>query len=45
MIEHIKHGDRLLAIIVRHNFVEPGIHFFTPDGFSQQLGYIKEQRE
>lgn len=40
MIEHITHGDKLLAIIVRHNFVEPGIHFFTPNEFSQQLGYM-----
>jgi len=40
MIDHIMHGDKLLAIIVRHNFVEPGIHFFTPNEFSQQLGYM-----
>lgn len=41
MIEHIAHGDKLLAIIVRHTFVEPGIHFFTPNEFSQQLAYMK----
>jgi hypothetical protein len=40
MIDRITHGDKLLAIIVRHNFVEPGIHFFTPNEFSQQLGYM-----
>lgn len=40
MIDRITHGDTLLAIIVRHNFVEPGIHFFTPNEFSQQLGYM-----
>jgi hypothetical protein len=40
MIEQITHGDKLLAIIVRQNFSEPGIHFFTPDDFSQQLGYM-----
>lgn len=40
MIDRITHGDKLLAIIVRHNFVEPGIHFFTPNDFSQQLGYM-----
>lgn len=40
MIEHITYVDKLLAIIVRRNFVEPGIHFFTPNEFSQQLGYM-----
>jgi mannose-6-phosphate isomerase-like protein (cupin superfamily) len=40
VIDRILHGDKLLAIIVRHNFVEPGIHFFTPNEFSQQLGYM-----
>jgi len=40
VIDRITHGDKLLAIIVRHNFVEPGIHFFTPNEFSQQLGYM-----
>ena len=32
--------DSLLAIILRHNFKEPGVHFFTPGDFSQQLGYM-----
>lgn len=30
----------LMAIIIGHNFNEPGIHFFTPNDFSQQLAYM-----
>jgi len=39
-IEEIRHGDLLLAIIIRANFERPGLHFFTPDDFSQQLAYM-----
>jgi mannose-6-phosphate isomerase-like protein (cupin superfamily) len=40
MIERIMHNDDLLAVIIRRDFSKPGIHFFTPDEFSQQLAYI-----
>ncbi len=40
MIEHIKHADQLLAIIISSNFYKKGIEFFTPGDFSQQLGYM-----
>jgi mannose-6-phosphate isomerase-like protein (cupin superfamily) len=40
MIETIKIGDQLLAIILSRNFHEPGIHFFTPNDLSQQLAYM-----
>lgn len=40
MIERIAHEGVELAIIVRSSFREPGIHFFTPGDFSQQLGYM-----
>lgn len=40
MIEQIKHSNQLLAVIIRCNFSKPGIHFFTPDSFSQQLAYM-----
>ena len=41
MIEHIKYkNDELLAIIVRNNFYSDGIEFFTPNNFSQQMGYM-----
>ena len=41
MIEKITHDDQLLAIIVSCRFEEDGVHFFTPDHFSQQLAYIQ----
>ena len=41
MLEHIRHQKDLLAIIVRSTFCSEGIHFFTPDEFSQQLAYIR----
>ena len=41
MIKHITHHDQLLALIVSHQFSKPGIHFFTPDEFSQQLAYMQ----
>ena len=41
MLEHIKHQEELLAIIVRNDFVGSGIQFFTPNEFSQQLAYMR----
>ena len=41
MIDNIVHNEELLAVIIRHDFSKPGIHFFTPDDFSQQLAYMK----
>jgi mannose-6-phosphate isomerase-like protein (cupin superfamily) len=40
MLEKIMHQEELLAIIVRNDFVSSGIHFFTPNEFSQQLAYM-----
>lgn len=40
MIEKIEHNSRVLAILVRSNFKESGIHFFTPNDYSQQLAYM-----
>ena len=36
-VEYVKHGESLLAIILPANFRDPGIRFFTPNDFSQQL--------
>lgn len=44
IIKKIYDGDNLLAIIVSNKFNEPGIHFFTPDDFSQQLAYMKHPK-
>lgn len=44
MIENIKHKNQILAIILRRNFKKDGIEFFTPDDFSQQLGYMHRKK-
>ena len=44
MIEKIEFEDELIAIIVRNNFDQEGIHFFTPDDFSQQLAFMKHPK-
>lgn len=38
--EYIKYGEQLLAIILPAEFSKPGIHFFTSNELSQQLGYM-----
>ena len=40
MIESISYGDITLAVILRSNYHADGISFFTPEEFSQQLGYM-----
>jgi hypothetical protein len=39
-IEHIKSGDIDLALIVRRKYRSEGIEFFTPNSYSQQIGYM-----
>ncbi len=39
-VETMFAGDKILAIILRSSFTAEGIHFFTPDAFSQQLAYM-----
>src|ERR1035437_4294319 len=39
-IEKITHNDQILAIIIRSDFKQDGIAFFTDNNFSQQLGYM-----
>lgn len=41
MIETIACDGQTMAIILRRSFAKPGIHFFTPDDYSQQLGYMR----
>jgi hypothetical protein len=41
MIQNITHNGQLLALIISRHFNQPGIHFFTPDDFSQQLAYMR----
>lgn len=41
-LEEIKDGKEIIAIILRADYVgENGARFFTPEDYSQQLGYIK----
>lgn len=40
LVQQIIHNDNLLALIISANFSKPGIHFFTPNSFSQQLAYM-----
>lgn len=41
MVDYIEIEDRLVSVIIRSNYQKDGIEFFTPDTFSQQLGYMK----
>ncbi|MGC1307610.1 MAG: hypothetical protein WA885_10295 [Phormidesmis sp.] len=41
MLEQITYNRQLLAIVVSRQFNKTGIHFFTPNDFSQQLAYMK----
>jgi mannose-6-phosphate isomerase-like protein (cupin superfamily) len=41
MVEHVEFAGIVFAIIVRSDFRERGVHFFTPGEFSQQLGYMR----
>ena len=40
MPERIEFGETLYALIIRADFSDGGIHFFTPHEFSQQLAYM-----
>lgn len=40
MIENIEFNGKAFAIILYSNFKKEGIHFFTPNDFSQQLAYM-----
>jgi|SRR5579875_2066089 len=39
-VEHVCHQGRMLAILLRADYREDGIRFFTPNDFSQQLAYM-----
>jgi len=44
MIETIKSNNNILAIILKKNYKSEGIKFFTPNEFSQQLGYMNRPK-
>jgi hypothetical protein len=44
MVEAINHSGEMLALILRAGYHAEGIKFFTPNDFSQQLGYMNRPR-
>ena len=40
-IETIVNGLEPIALIIKADFKEDGLHFFTPGSFSQQVAYMK----
>lgn len=44
MVEKIIHKNKILAIILRAKYKSEGIKFFTPNNFSQQLGYMNRPK-
>lgn len=45
LVENIEHNNQLLGVIIRTEFKKEGIAFFTPDDFSQQLGYMNRPKD
>ena len=43
-IEYVNNNNNVLAIIIRESFSKEGIEFFTPDDYSQQVGYMKRPK-
>ena len=41
LVESIEHDGKLLAVLVRAQFREPGVHFFTTGDLSQQLAFMR----
>ena len=44
MIEKVCADENLISIIVRNNFTDEGVSFFTPNDFSQQLAFMKHNK-
>ena len=40
-VERIEHDGEMLALIVRDEFRNPGVTFFTPNELSQQLAFMR----
>ena len=37
LVEEIKKKDKVLAMIIRDDYISDGVDFITPDDFSQQI--------
>jgi len=44
MLEEIKIGEKTISVIIKASYKKEGIQFFTPDDFSQQLGYMNRAK-
>jgi len=44
-METIVDGLEPIALILRADFDAPGLHFFTPDSFSQQVAYMRHPKD
>jgi len=42
--ENVEFNGQRLAVILRSSYDKNGIKFFTPNNFSQQLGYMKHPK-
>jgi len=42
--EHIVDGLEPIALIIHTSYDEPGLHFFTPPNFSQQVAYMNHPK-
>lgn len=40
MVETITHNEQIYGIFISKDYTKEGIDFFTPDSFSQQMGYM-----
>jgi len=43
MVERVEYQGEEMAIIIRNDFSEKGIHFLTKDEYSQQLAYMHHE--
>ena len=43
-LEYLYHDGELYCLIIRDKFKSDSIAFFTPDSFSQQLGYLPHKK-
>ena len=44
LLEFIKKGEDLLAVILRREYTKEGTEFFTPEEFPQQVGFISKKK-
>ena len=42
--EEVKHNNKFIAIIIRSNYTSEKVVFFSPNNFSQQLGYLPHKK-